>query len=1073
MKLKTVSRWFFVMVLVALMANFAFLMLIRQAYVSAETAVQRRTDTMKLVSALQHETALLRRLVSAYTATADPRYLLYYYDVLAIREGSKPQPAVDDPSLYWEEVVAGRRAHQLPEGQKGSPLLTRMQALDISPDELSALNRVLEASERLKKTEQIAFAATQGLYDRVHQTYVSDGTPDLKYASELVNAPAYEAQSADLAKAVAFLSVATDARTAAARVNAASQLERYILMTLGVDLALLPALLIGLYALQSRLLQPIARLDQVAQQLARGQYDARAGGREKWAEELDTLGVTLNTMAHAVQDDINHRARVQGELQEARDQAEAATRAKSMFLANMSHEIRTPMNAILGMTHLALQTRLDEQQRDYLGKVQSASTILLGVINDILDFSKIEAGKLELESAPFRLEDVVGNALTLLRHRAQEKDIELLCAFEDAVLLGEAGSVHGDALRVGQVLTNLISNAVKFTDHGHVKLSVGLIKRHDEQVSLRFEVRDTGIGMDEEQLERLFQEFTQADGSTTRRYGGTGLGLSISKRLARLMAGDIVVASKAGVGSCFTFTLTLRQALASQAVLLPKDVQRMRVLIVDDQSETRQTLSHLLASLNVGQADGGLVKAVSKGDEALLLVAQAMSVEQPYDLVLLDWVMPGLGGAEVLVRLRQIQPELVVVVMSAYGSDTLRGEAIKGGAHTFLAKPILPESVRHLLQRLKGDGGVAAAQQAHMSHMPHTSHGTDGVRLDGLRVLIVEDNALNQQIATELLTRRGAHVDVAAHGSEALVRMRDAQAAPYDVVLMDLQMPVMDGYETTRQMRQDPALEGIPVIAMTAHAMSEERERCMALGMAHHMAKPLDPAALYAALAPYCRHLQTAGASGSHHLPRSLEGRWPEIEGLDVAVAAERFEGDAQLYQATLSAFAEHAQRVLAWLPGSIAVQDWPAVTREAHTLKGLGGTIGYGALQTRAHQLEAAAQAQDANGVQAASELLIQVMAPFVKALQNHLLEMDAAQVVHTAARDVREQDIVLAQRLKQLTGECDSEALALWQRHRAEFAAWLPAVVTDRLSAALARCDFDSAFGLLDELDLEAKLK
>jgi len=237
------------------------------------------------------------------------------------------------------------------------------------------------------------------------------------------------------------------------------------------------------------------------------------------------------------------------------------------------------------MTHSALHMRLDEQQRDYLGKEQSASTILLGVINDILDFSKIEAGKLELESSPFSIEDVVGNALTLLRHRAQEKDIELLCAFEDAVLLGEAGSVYGDALRVGQVLTNLISNAVKFTDRGHVKLSVGLIKRQDEQVTLRFEVRDTGIGMNDEQLERLFQEFTQADGSTTRKYGGTGLGLSITLGLAILMGGDIVVASRVGAGSCFTFHFPLPLAGACRLPTFPEDVQHMSVLVVVDHSK--------------------------------------------------------------------------------------------------------------------------------------------------------------------------------------------------------------------------------------------------------------------------------------------------------------------------------------------------------------------------------------------------------------------------------------------------------------------------------------------------------
>jgi two-component system sensor histidine kinase/response regulator len=486
---------------------------------------------------------------------------------------------------------------------------------------------------------------------------------------------------------------------------------------------------------------------------------------------------------------------------------------------------------------------------------------------------------------------------------------------------------------------------------------------------------------------------------------------------------------------------------------------------VDDQSETRQTLCHLLSALGVGLSDGGLVKAVAVGEEALLLVEQGVAVEQPYDLVLLDWVMPGMGGAEVLTRMRQLQPQLVVVVVSAYGSDSLRGEAMKGGAHTFLAKPILPESVRHLLQRLKGDNAGASAQ---------LTGAAEAVRLDDLRVLLVEDNALNQQFATELLARRGARVDVAANGCEALERMRHAQPAPYDVVLMDLQMPVMDGYEATRLMREDPAISDIPVIAMTAHAMSEERARCLALGMVNHITKPLDPGALYAALAPYCHVLP------GHDLPtvqstrvRRPEDAWPAIEGIDIAVAMDRFEGDLALYHATLSAFLTHAQGVLAWLPGSIGLEDWPAVEREAHTLKGLGGTIGHAALQGYARRLEEAAKAKDADRVQHACELLIQVMAPFVKSLQNDLFDIEAAQVVHAAARDVREQDLLLAQRLKQLTGECDSEALALWQRHRAEFAAWLPAVVTDRLNAALARCDFDSAFGLLDELDLEAKLK
>ncbi|MBI5924501.1 MAG: response regulator [Aquabacterium sp.] len=1063
MKLKTVSRGAFLMVQAALLANFVFLMLIRQSYLSSEQAVQRRTDTMKLVSGLQHETALLRRLVSAYTATADPRYLLYYYDVLAIREGSKAPPAVDDRSLYWEDVIAGRRPHKLPTQQKGVALMDRLQALDVSGEEVAALKRVLAASERLKKTEQIAFAATQGLYDRVHQTYVSDGEPDLKFASELVHSSTYEAQSADLAGAVANLSLATDARTAAARVQAASQLEHYILMTLGVDLALLPAMLLVLYGLQSRLFQPIQRLDQVAQQLARGNYDARAGGRQRWAEELDTLAITLNTMAHAVQDDINQRARVQLELREARDQAEAATRAKSMFLANMSHEIRTPMNAILGMSHLALQTDLDEQQRDYLNKVQSASTMLLGVINDILDFSKIEAGKLELESAPFSVEDVVGNALTMLRQRAQEKDIELLCAFDDPSLLSDAGTVYGDALRVGQVLTNLISNAVKFTHFGHVKVTVGLISRVGERLMLRFEVRDTGIGMSEAQVDRLFQEFTQADGSTTRKYGGTGLGLSISKRLARLMGGDIVVASKMGAGSCFTFTVPLKLAESSTRNVLPKTVDRMRVLVIDDQTETCQTLSGLLGALGVGQADGGLVRVVPRGEEGIREVQQAIDVGQAYDLVLLDWVMPGMGGAQTLATLRDIQPDLMVVVMSAYGSDNLRAEAIHGGAHTFLAKPILPEGLRTLLHRLKGGGA---------SQTPQVAPADDVIRLDGLRVLVVEDNALNQQLAIELLTRRGARVEVAVNGVEALERLRQGSGRAYDVVLMDLQMPVMDGYETTREIRNDTSLSQLPVIAMTAHAMAEERERCLALGMVNHISKPLDPRALYAALAPFCS-LANKVMAQPHPTRMRRTPDFPRIEGLDVDTALSRFEGDVPLYRITLNAFVAHAEHVLQWLPGAMQQSDWLAIAREAHTLKGLGGTIGSDPLQGVARELEVQAKAEDAAAVQQAVAQLVKVMSPLVKTLQNYLTEIEvtSAEPAPMQAHEASAHDIDLAQRLKQLTGECDSEALALWQQHRNEFAAWLPAVVTARLNAALARCDFDSAFGLLDELDLEAK--
>ena len=926
MKLRTVSRWFFVLVVAALVANFVFLLLIRTAYLSAEQAGQRRAETLRLVSDLQNESLLLRRLVSAYTGTASPRYLLYYYDLLAIREGSKPQPDAQghagDALLYWNEVIAGLRPHALPSGVPGRSLRSRMEALDFSRAEIDAAGAVLAATDGLMKTEQVAFAATQGLYDRRTQAYVSEGVPDLAYASQLVHSPAYETQSAELARALSRLRQITDQRTAEHLQHSETELQRYIVLALAVDLALLPGLLAGMHVVRTRVLRPIDRLGHVARRLARGDYASRAGGRDRWAEELDTLGVTLNVMAHAVQDDVNQRARAQLELQEARDQAEAATRAKSMFLANMSHEIRTPMNAIVGMTHLALQTPLSAQQRDYLGKVQSASAMLLGVINDILDFSKIEAGKLKLELAPMRIDAVVNDALMMVRQPAQDKGIELRCEFASPEILGEQGLIHGDDLRLGQVLTNLLSNAVKFTERGHVTLRVRFLTWQAEAATLQIEVEDTGIGMSEEQMSQLFSEFTQADGSTTRRYGGTGLGLSITRRLIGLMDGDIQVDSRLGRGSCFRLTL-------------PVEPARL------------------------------------------------------------------LGGAQ-------------------------------------------PRDQRR------------------------AANFDDRQRLDGLRVLLVEDNALNQQLASELLGRQGAEVTVAVHGQAALDRLREPGAV-FDVVLMDLQMPVMDGYQATRLMREDPALRTVPVLAMTAHAMLEERERCLELGMQNHLSKPLDPATLYAALRPFCRPGKppTAGPTLAEVAPE-MSG-WPRVPGLALQQVHAHFAGDASLYAQTVLAFGEHAQSVLALLPDAVSRQAWAEVHREAHTLKGLGRTLGHATLSEQAQALELVVS-QAAQATQAAIEQAAEPLLATLRTLLTDIHRLDAdlracVQGGAGAAPAAASLDAGMMTKLSQLVAESDGQALSLWQRHRTAFAGGLPPTLFARLDDALARCDFDAASGLLGE--------